>query len=31
MIVYAHMQAVGMVMNHTTNCFHYPKLAENKN
>ena len=30
-IVYAHMQAVGMVMDHTTDCFCYPKLMEDKN
>lgn len=26
-ICYAYMQAVGMVMDHTTNCFIYPKLV----
>ena len=30
-IVYAHMQATGMVIDHTTDCFCYPKLVGNKN
>lgn len=29
-ICYAHMQATGMVMDHTTDCFRYPKLAAPK-
>ncbi len=28
-IVYAHMQAVGLVNDHTVDCFRYPQLAEN--
>ena len=26
-VIYAHMQATGMVMDHTTDCFRYPELS----
>ncbi|WP_017730117.1 DNA-3-methyladenine glycosylase I [Nafulsella turpanensis] len=29
-IMYAHMQATGLVMDHTTNCFRYKELTEEK-
>ena len=29
-IIYAHMQATGLIMDHTTDCFRYRELAEGK-